>query len=57
MRDRHWEVQNFGFGIGVILVLIGIYLLGQDLGWWTEKVSFWAVFFLVLGGYLIIKKI
>lgn len=58
MRDvRYWEFQNFGFGFGVILVLIGVYLLGRDLGWWAEEISFWAVFFLVLGGYLIVKKI
>jgi len=58
------RIQNFSFGVyeskfsalGMILLVLGVYYLGTNIGWWPE-LPFWPVVLIVLGLYLVIKKI
>jgi hypothetical protein len=64
MGKKAERIQNFSFGIyeskfsaiGAILIVLGVYYLGTHLNWWLE-LPFWPVVLIVLGLYLVIKKI
>lgn len=42
--------------LGMLLLVIGVYYLGKNLGWWPE-VPFWPLVLIIAGLYLVLKKI
>lgn len=55
---RYWRhCCGPGIGIPLLLVLIGVWLIGRDLGWWTQSVNLWGVILLVVGVYWLLQRI
>ncbi len=46
-----------GIHFGVMVLLIGVLFLLRDLGYIATKISFWTYFFLIVGAWLIIRKL
>ena len=46
-----------GLGFPLIVLVIGLFWLGKDMGWIKTNISFWAVLLIVLGVYWLLKAI
>ena len=38
-----------GVNFGLIIILIGLYMLAKDMGWIQTNIGFWTIVFLVVG--------
>ena len=64
LRPNAWMWSNHlqpnplsGFTLPLVLLVIGVYFLGKDLGWFAGNVSFWPVLLVVIAGYWILKRL
>ncbi len=46
-----------GIGFPLLLVLIGIWLIGRDLGWWHQAINIWGVILVTIGVYWLLKAV
>lgn len=53
---KHWHCCT-GIGFALIILVIGLFWLGRDLGYINTNVSIWAVLFIVLGLYWLLKGV
>ena len=49
--------HRHGIGFPLLLVLIGVYLLGRELGWFPTTISIWPFILIVIGSYWIILRL
>lgn len=46
-----------GIGLPLLLITIGIWLVGRDLGWWKQSINLWGVLLVALGAYWLLQRI
>lgn len=58
-KKMSWCMDSRGpsFGLPLLVLVIGIYWLGNDLGFWPVPFSIWSILFIVFGAYWLIKAI
>ncbi len=58
MKKEVKKPMQKGLGFPLLLIFLGIYFIGKDLGWWAMNgLSFWPVFIFVLGLFLLVKNL
>lgn len=55
MMVAHQSHGMFGALIGILLLITGIFWLGNDLSWWNVNFPFWPLIVIVLGVLIILK--
>lgn len=45
-----------GYGWGIVLLVIGLFFLARDFGWFDINISFWTVVLIVFGLYFIFAR-
>lgn len=54
---RYWKYGIGSIGFGLFLVLLGVYFIGKELGWFTSKISIWPVILIVFGAWMILGNL
>ncbi len=54
-KKMHWH-SGHGIGFPLLLLVIGIYWLGSELGIWPVNISIWPVILILVSLYWIIKR-
>lgn len=58
-----WKKMNWGWhskpsiGLPLLVLVVGIYWLGSEMGVWPIPFSIWPVLFIVFGAYWLIKAL
>lgn len=53
-RFCYFSLGNLGFGL--FLIIIGVFLLGRELGWFSVKFSVWPVILIAFGIWMVLKS-
>ena len=46
-----------GIGVPLLLIVTGVYWLGNEMGWWPAPFSIWPVLLIVFGAYWLFKAL
>ncbi len=58
-KKMYWNSNSnkLSLGLPLLILVIGLYWLGKDLGFWPSPVSIWTILFIVFGTYWLIKAV
>ena len=56
-KDWKGNCKCHGVGLALILLVIGLFWLGKDMGWIDVKISIWPILLIVLALYWIVKAV
>lgn len=54
---KYWAYKGPGFGLPIALILIGLFFLGKDIGWFEVEVSFWPILLIAIGAWLLVNRL
>ena len=57
IEARVWRCCTPGIGLPLLLILIGIWIIGKDLGWWESSINIWGVILVIMGAYWLLKAV
>ncbi len=52
-----WNHSCGNLGLGSFLILLGLYFLGKELGWFSSDISFWPLILIAVGVWMIIGRV
>jgi len=52
--DKYW---GGGLFIGTVLIILGLYFIGREMGWFSHDFPFWAVIIMVAGIFMVVSAL
>ena len=54
-REYHYKSKVWGGGlfVGTVLIILGLYFIGREMGWLPHGFPFWAVIIIAAGIFMV----